>query len=301
MDNTPSIKKKRKPKPGELVIETVIKAFSIFTIFVTGVIIYTLVSESLVFFAHVPIKDFALGTVWTPLFEPQRFGVIPLIVGTMSIAFYSMLVAIPLGLGSAIYLSEYAHKNVRAVIKPILEVLAGIPSIVYGYFALNYITPILQYLNPSTEIYNTLSASIAVGIMILPLVASLSEDAMNAVPNAMRNGAYALGATKLEVARNIVIPAAKSGIISSFVLAVSRAVGETMIVALAAGSNPRLTFNPFKSIQTMTGYMVATANGDIAVGSIGYQTIFAVGMVLFLLTFALNLFARQFISHKRRG
>ena len=255
----------------------------------------------MIFFGHVPVTDFLFGTVWTPLFEPQRFGIIPLVVGTMSIALYSMLVAIPLGLGSAVYLSEYANRKVRAVIKPILEVLAGIPSIVYGYFALNYITPVLQKLNPSTEIYNTLSASIAVGIMILPLVASLSEDAMNAVPNAMRNGAYALGATKLEVARNIVIPAAKSGIISSFVLAVSRAVGETMIVALAAGSNPRLTFNPFKSIQTMTGFMVATANGDIAVGTVGYQTIFAVGMVLFMLTFALNLIARQFISKKRRG
>lgn len=301
MENNPSIKQKRKPKPGEFAIESIIMGFSLFTIVVTGIIIWTLLSESAVFFRHVSFKEFLTGTVWTPLFEPQRFGIIPLVVGTMSIAFYSMIVAIPLGLGAAIYLSEYAHKSVRAVLKPILEVLAGIPSIVYGYFALNYITPFLQKLNPSTEVYNTLSASIAVGIMILPLVASLSEDAMNAVPNAMRNGAYALGATKFEVARNIVIPAAKSGIIASFVLAVSRAVGETMIVALAAGSNPSLSFNPLKSIQTMTGYMVATSTGDIAVGSVGYQTIYSVGMVLFALTLLLNIIARRFVKKKRRG
>lgn len=298
MERTNDIKGKQKFKVNEAVIETVIKIFSIATILVTATIIYTLISESLVFFNHVTIKEFILGKVWTPLFSPQRFGVIPLIVGTLSIAFYSSLVAIPLGLGSAIYLSEYAHNKVRKVIKPILEVLAGIPSIVYGFFALNYITPMLKILNPSTEIYNALSASIAVGIMILPLVASLSEDAMNAVPKSMRNGAYALGATRLEVAKDIVIPAAKSGIISSFVLAISRAVGETMIVALAAGSNPTLTFNPLKSIQTMTGYMVATSTGDIAVGTVGYQTIFSVGLLLFLMTFALNLVARLFIKKR---
>lgn len=299
MEKTESIKNRKKFRLNEFIIENLIKIFSIATILITLTIIVTLFRESAYFFKEVPLKDFFFGKVWTPLFEPTSFGVIPLVVGTLSIAFYSSLVAIPLGLGSAIYLSEYAPSNVRRIIKPILEVLAGIPSIVYGFFALNYITPLLKVLNPSTEIYNALSASIAVGIMILPLVASLSEDAMNAVPNAMRNGAYALGATRFEVARNIVIPAAKSGIIASFVLAVSRAVGETMIVALAAGSNPTLTFNPLKSIQTMTGYMVATSTGDIAVGTVGYRTIFSVGLLLFLMTFALNIFARVFVKKRR--
>lgn len=296
MERSRDINQKTKFRLNESVIETIIKVFSIATILITATIIYTLVSESAKFFNHVSFSEYLFGTVWTPLFSPQHFGVIPLVVGTLSIAFYSSLVAIPLGLGSAIYLSEYAPTNVRKVIKPILEVLAGVPSIVYGFFALNYITPVLKLIQPKTEIYNALSASIAVGIMILPLVASLSEDAMNAVPNSMRNGAYALGATKLEVARKIVMPAASSGIISSFVLAISRAVGETMIVALAAGSNPTLTFNPLKSIQTMTGYMVATSTGDIAVGTVGYQTIFAVGLLLFLMTFVLNLIARAFVK-----
>lgn len=299
MERSRDIKQKQKFRLNEAVIETIIKLFSIATILITATIIFTLVTESAKFFSHVSFNEFLFGTVWTPLFTPQSFGVIPLVVGTMSIAFYSSLVAIPLGLGSAIYLSEYAPTKVRKIIKPILEVLAGVPSIVYGFFALNYITPVLKMLNPSTEIYNALSASIAVGIMILPLVASLSEDAMNAVPNSMRNGAYALGATRLEVAKNIVMPAAKSGIISSFVLAISRAVGETMIVALAAGSNPTLTFNPLKSIQTMTGYMVATSTGDIAVGTVGYQTIFSVGLLLFVMTFALNIVARVVIGRKK--
>ncbi len=301
MENNQSIRQRQKVRPNELLIETIIRAFSFATILITIVIIYTLLSESRLIFQHVTLKEFLTGKVWTPLVEPPKFGIIPLIVGTLSIAFYSMLVAIPLGVGSAIYLSEYANKNVRKILKPMLEILAGIPSIVYGFFALNTITPFLKTIVPRTEIYNILSASIAVGIMILPLVASLSEDAMNAVPNGMRNGAYALGATKLEVAKNIVIPAAKSGIISSFVLAVSRAVGETMIVALAAGSKPKLTFNPFESVQTLTGFMVATATGDIAHGSIGFQSIYAVGMILFIITFLLNLIARRFVNRKRRG
>lgn len=301
METTSTLKQRRPVKVNEIIIETVIRAFSFATILITLTIIYTLVREARVMFTHVSFSEFFTGTVWTPLVEPAKFGIIPLIVGTMSIAFYSMLVAIPLGVGSAIYLSEYANKNVRKILKPLLEVLAGIPSIVYGFFALNTITPFLKTIVPRTEIYNILSGSIAVGIMILPLVASLSEDAMNAVPNGMRNGAYALGATKLEVAKNIVMPAAKSGIISSFILAISRTVGETMIVALAAGSKPALTFNPFESVQTLTGFMVATSTGDIEVGSIGYQSIYAVGMVLFVITFLLNIIARRFVSTKRRG
>ncbi len=301
MENKSALTQKPKFRLNEVIIENVIRIFTLATILITVMIIYTLLSEAASFFSHVTLGQFLLDDTWLPLFSPGRFGIWPLVVGTMSIAFYSMLVAIPLGLGTAIYLSEYANRNVRAVIKPILEVLAGIPSIVYGYFALNYITPMLRLFNPSTEIYNIMSASIAVGMMILPLVASLSEDAMNAVPNGMRNGAFALGSTKLEVSKNIVIPAARSGIISSFILAISRAVGETMIVAIAAGSKPVMTFNPFKSIQTMTGYMVATSTGELGVGSMQYQSIYAVGIVLFIMTFTLNIIARQFVSNRRRG
>ncbi len=301
MERQQSLTRKSKFRLNEAIIENIIRFFTLATILITGMIIFTLVSESASFFAHVSLDQFLLDDTWLPLFTPGRFGIWPLVVGTLSIAFYSMLVAIPLGLGSAVFLSEYAHPSVRAFIKPVLEVLAGVPSIVYGFFALNYITPALQAIVPSTEIFNILSAAIAVGMMTLPMVASLSEDAMNAVPNAMRNGAYALGATRFEVARNIVIPAAKSGIISSFILAISRAVGETMIVAIAAGSKPMMTFNPFKSIQTMTGYMVATSTGEIGVGTIQYQSIYAVGIVLFLITFVLNLIARQFVGRKRRG
>lgn len=295
-----TLKQPSKFRLNETVIETIIRFFTLATILITVMIIFTLVSEASTFFSHVSLDQFLLDDTWLPLFSPGRFGIWPLVVGTLTVAFYSMLVAIPLGLGSAVFLSEYAHPSLRAVIKPILEVLAGIPSIVYGFFALNYITPALQTLVPSTEIFNILSAAIAVGMMILPLVASLSEDAMNAVPNGMRSGAYALGATKLEVAWRIVIPAARSGIISSFILAVSRAVGETMIVAIAAGSKPMMTFNPFKSIQTMTGYMVATSTGELGVGTIQYQSIYAVGIVLFLMTFTLNLIARQFVGRNRR-
>lgn len=295
-----TLKQPSKFRLNETVIETIIRFFTLATILLTATIIFTLVSEASTFFSHVSLEQFLLDDTWLPLFSPGRFGIWPLVVGTLTVAFYSMLVAIPLGLGSAVFLSEYAHPSLRAVIKPILEVLAGIPSIVYGFFALNYITPVLQALVPATEIFNILSAAIAVGMMILPLVASLSEDAMNAVPNGMRSGAYALGATKLEVAWRIVIPAARSGIISSFILAVSRAVGETMIVAIAAGSKPMMTFNPFKSIQTMTGYMVATSTGELGVGTIQYQSIYAVGIVLFLMTFILNLIARQFVGRKRR-
>ncbi|HSP46541.1 MAG TPA: phosphate ABC transporter permease subunit PstC [Clostridiaceae bacterium] len=300
MENTQKISRKRKKKTSERVIETLIRIFAIATVFITVGIIFTLLMESLKFFDHVSLLEFLTGTVWTPLMLPAHFGVLPLVVGTFTIAILASIVAIPLGLGTAIYLSEYATSRLRKVLKPALELLAGIPSIVYGYFALTFITPMLRTILPDTEVFNSLSASIAVGIMIIPLVASLSEDAMNAIPNAMRSGAYALGSTRLEVATKIVIPAAKSGIVASFVLAISRAIGETMIVAIAAGASPNLTFNPLRSIQTMTGYMVSVSTGDISVGSMEYQTIFAVGLLLFFITFALNLFARKYISNKRR-
>ncbi|WP_082435923.1 phosphate ABC transporter permease subunit PstC [Desnuesiella massiliensis] len=280
----------------ELIIERILQLFAVISILTTIAIIVSLFGESINFFKEVSIIEFFTSKKWTPLMEPRNFGIIPLFTGTMIIALGASIVSIPIGLGTAIYLSEYAPKKVRKVIKPILEVLAGIPSIVYGFFALNFITPLLKGIFPQTEVFNAASAAIAVGIMTIPMVSSLSEDAMNSVPNSIRNGAYALGSTKLEVATKIVLPGAKSGIISSFVLAVSRAIGETMIVTIAAGANPQMTLNPLKSIQTMTGYMVNVSMGDVTHGTVEYKTIFAVGTALFVMTFVLNLIAKAFIK-----
>lgn len=280
----------------EMIIERILQLFAVISILTTIAIIVSLFGESINFFKEVSIIEFFTSKKWTPLMEPRNFGIIPLFTGTMIIALGASIVSIPIGLGTAIYLSEYAPKKVRKVIKPILEVLAGIPSIVYGFFALNFITPLLKGIFPQTEVFNAASAAIAVGIMTIPMVSSLSEDAMNSVPNSIRNGAYALGSTKLEVATKIVLPGAKSGIISSFVLAVSRAIGETMIVTIAAGANPQMTLNPLKSIQTMTGYMVNVSMGDVTHGTIEYKTIFAVGTALFVMTFVLNLIAKAFIK-----
>lgn len=271
-------------------------AFSVMT---TIGIVVVLVWESVGFFRRVPVLDFLTGTVWTPLFEPQRFGVLPLVVGSVLVAVIASLIAVPLGLGSAIYLSEYAPRRARDAIKPILEVLAGVPTVVYGYFALTFVTPALRHVIPGLGIFNALSAGIVVGIMILPLIASLSEDAMAAVPRALRQGAYALGATKFEVATRVVTPAALSGIVASFILAVSRAIGETMAVVLAAGMTPNLTFDPRESIQTMTAYIVQVSIGDTPFGSIEYQSIFAVGMLLFVVTLAMNIFGRWFLERYR--
>lgn len=283
----------------EVALKSVLAAMATVSIFTTIGIIFSLFSQTFVFFQHVSIVEFFTTTIWSPSLKPQAFGVWPLVIGTTMIALGSALIAIPLGLGSAIYLSEYATKKTRRILKPILEVLAGIPSVVYGFFALTFITPLLRSLIPSTMIFNAASASIAVGVMILPLVASMSEDAMNAVPDSMRQGAYALGSTKFEVSTKVVVPAALSGIGSAFVLAISRAVGETMIVAIAAGQNPILTFNPLQSIQTMTGFMVNVALGDIEQGSIEYQTVFAVGALLFVLTFIMNLIARAIVKKNK--
>ncbi|WP_374017578.1 phosphate ABC transporter permease subunit PstC [Paenibacillus thiaminolyticus] len=254
-------------------------------------IVYTLFSETWNFFSHVNIADFLFGTRWSPLIEPKSFGILPLIGGTLLVTLIACLVAIPIGLASAIYLSEYAPDRVRKIVKPILEVLAGVPTIVYGYFALTFVTPIIREIFPSTGVFNALSAGIVVGIMIIPMVSSLSEDAMTAVPQSLRHGAYALGATRFEVALKIVVPAALSGIVSSAVLAFSRAIGETMIVTVAAGATPNLTLNPLESIQTMTAYIVQVSLGDTPHGSIEYGTIFAVGMTLFIITFLLNILA----------
>ncbi|MCF2938473.1 phosphate ABC transporter permease subunit PstC [Paenibacillus alkaliterrae] len=269
------------------------------SILTTFGIVVTLITETYHFFKVIPIFDFLFGTKWSPLIPPKSFGVLPLLSGTLLITVIACLVAIPLGLASAIYLSEYAPKRVRKIIKPILEVLAGVPTIVYGYFALSLITPMIQSVFGSAGVFNALSAGIVVGIMIIPMVSSLSEDAMSAVPRSLRDGAYALGATRFEVALKIVVPAAFSGIVASAVLAFSRAIGETMIVTLAAGSTPNMTINPLDSIQTMTAYIVQVSLGDTPHGSIEYGSIFAVGMTLFVITFLLNIFA-QYIARKFR-
>lgn len=254
------------------------------TIGIIGVLLY----EALSFFGEVSLWSFITGTRWAPLFVPQSFGILPLLAGSLLVALGAGLVALPIGLASAIYLSEYAPRRLRAFLKPTLEVLAGVPTVVYGFFALTFVTPILQRIFPGTQIFNALSASIVVGIMIIPLVASLSEDAMSAVPRALREGAYALGATKLEVSIRTVLPAALSGIIASFILAISRAIGETMIVAIAAGATPNLTLNPLESVQTMTAYIVNVSMGEVSFGTVEYQTIFAVGITLFALTLLMN-------------
>ncbi|WP_445670574.1 phosphate ABC transporter permease subunit PstC [Paenibacillus sp. FSL W7-1287] len=272
---------------------------AIVSVFTTIGIVITLLSETVNFFREIPIFDFLFGTKWSALIEPKQFGILPLLAGTLMITSIAIIVALPIGLASAIYLSEYAPDKVRRIVKPILEVLAGVPTIVYGYFAISIITPVIQFIFPSAGVYNALSAGIAVGIMIIPMICSLSEDAMSAVPRSLRDGAYALGATRFEVALKIVVPAAFSGIVSSAVLAFSRALGETMIVSLAAGSTPTLTFNPLDSIQTMTAYIVQVSLGDIAHGSIEYGSIFAVGMTLFVFTFLLNILA-QYISRRFR-
>lgn len=262
-------------------------------------IVVTLISETYQFFQKIPIFDFLFGTKWSPLIAPKSFGVLPLLSGTLMITFIACLVAIPLGLASAIYLSEYAPKRVRKIVKPILEVLAGVPTIVYGYFALSLVTPLIQSLFNSAGVFNALSAGIVVGIMIIPMVSSLSEDAMSSVPRSLRDGAYALGATRFEVALKIVVPAAFSGIVASAVLAFSRAIGETMIVTVAAGSTPNMTANPLDSIQTMTAYIVQVSLGDTPHGTVEYGSIFAVGMTLFVITFLLNILA-QYIARKFR-
>jgi phosphate transport system permease protein len=273
----------------EWIVERVLLLCALLSVLTTAGIIGVLAVETFGFLRVVPVLDFLTGTEWTPLFSSQKFGVLPLIVGTMLVSAIAMVVALPMGLLSAVYLSEYAPNNLRRVIKPILEILAGVPTVVYGYFALTFVTPVLQQVFPTLSGFNALSPGLVMGLMIMPLVSSLSEDAMQAVPRGLREGSYALGATRMQTALKVVVPAAFSGITAAFILAVSRAIGETMIVAIAAGQQPRLTGNPFVPIETMTAYIVQVSLGDTPQGTIEYRTIFAVGMLLFILTFGLNL------------
>ncbi|HZG83534.1 phosphate ABC transporter permease subunit PstC [Paenibacillus sp.] len=284
---------------SDVIMPKVLLLFAAISVLTTVGIVFVLLEESFRFFKQVPPLEFFTGTKWTPLFADPHYGVLPLVVGTMVITIIASIVALPLGLGSAIYLSEYAPDGVRAVLKPVLEILAGIPTIVYGFFALTFVTPIIRTILPETQVFNALSAGIVVGIMIIPMISSLSEDAMSAVPASLRNAAYALGSTKLEVAVKVVVPAAFSGIVASFVLGLSRAVGETMIVTLAAGALPSMSVNPLQSVQTLTAYIVSVASGDTTFGSAQYLTMYSVGFVLFIITLAMNILA-GYISRKFR-
>jgi phosphate transport system permease protein len=284
-----SLRAPRSRRIQESAISAVLFLASAVSILTTIGIVAVLIFESSGFFSEVSPIEFLTGTRWAPLFVPQSFGVLPLLAGSLLVAAGAAIVALPIGLASAIYLSEYAAPKVRGVVKPALEVLAGIPTVVYGFFALTFVTPMLQGVWPDTQIFNALSASLVVGVMIIPVVASLSEDAMSAVPVSLREAAYALGATRLEVSLRTVLPAALSGIVASFILAISRAIGETMIVAIAAGATPNLTLNPFESVQTMTAYIVQVSMGEVSYGTIEYRTIFAVGLTLFAITLLMNI------------
>jgi phosphate transport system permease protein len=263
-------------------------------ILTTFAIVFILLSESLGFFRQVSLWEFLTGTRWAPLFNPKSFGVLPLVTGTLLTTLIAIAVAAPMGLVVAVYLSEYASHRMRGIIKPTLEVLAGIPTVVYGYFALTFVTPILQRFIPALEGFNALSAGLVMGIMILPTIASLSEDALSAVPNSLRYASLALGATRLQTTWGVVVPAAMSGISAAFLLGISRAVGETMIVAIAAGQQPTLTFNPLRAVETMTTYIVQIAMGDVPHGTLEYSTIFVVGLLLFVITLILNLVSEAF-------
>ena len=277
-----------------------ILAFSAFLSVITTIgIIFVLTTESAEFFKEVSFFEFLFGTRWEPLLEPKSFGVLPLVSGTITIVIGAGLIALPIGIMTAIYLSEYASPKTRSTIKPTLEILAGIPTVVYGYFALTFITPLIRTVFPATQIFNSASASIVVGIMILPMVASLCDDAIRSVPTSLRQGGFSMGATTFEVTKSIVVPGAFSGIIASFVLALSRAFGETMAVTLAAGATPNLTINPLDSIQTMTAYIVQVSLGDTPAGGIEYQTIFAVGALLFFVTLSMNIFANHIMNKYR--
>jgi phosphate transport system permease protein len=265
----------------------------------TVAIIVLLIVESLKFFSNVSPIEFFFGTRWVPNMQPQSFGVLPLLWGTMQVTIGAALIAVPLGLASAIYLSEYASDRMRAWLKPILELLAGIPTVVYGYFALTFVTPLLKNFVPDIQVFNALSGAIVVGIMILPTIATLSDNALRAVPVSLRQAAYALGATSYEVTTRVVVPAGLSGVIASFLLGISRAIGETMAVTIAAGNTPNLNFSMLESIQTITAYIVQVSLGDTPSGSIAYQTLFAVAMLLFFITLLINVISQWILSRFR--
>lgn len=288
-----------KKRYGETLIRLALMACAAVSVVTTVGILFALLEPTVEFFREVSPGEFFTGTDWSPLFNPSSFGVLPLLIGTLSTTLWACLVALPFGLGAAIYMSEYARPRTRRWLKPSLEVLAGIPTVVYGYFALTFVTPLLQDIGLPVEVFNALAAGLVMGVMVLPTVASLSDDAMTAVPMALREGAYGLGASKLQVSTRVVVPAALSGIVASFVLGISRAVGETMIVLIAAGAQPTLTFNPYEAVQTMAAYIAATGIGDVPTGSIEYKTIFAVGATLFAATLVMNMVSIRLVRRYR--
>jgi phosphate transport system permease protein len=299
---TPGVLGVARRRRHEDVIRGLLFLAAMLSIVTTIGIVMSLLTETVRFFGDVGIGKFLFGTEWSPLFNNPSFGVLPLVTGTLLITGICLLVAIPLGLGAAIYLSEYASPRIRKVLKPILELLAGVPTIVFGYFALTYVTPnvLNKFLGLHVPVFNALSAALIMGFMVVPTVASISEDAMTAVPRSLREGAYGLGANKMQTSLRVVFPAALSGIVAAIVLGASRAVGETMIVLVAAGQQPNLTGDPRNPIETITTFIAATAKGDIAQGSIAYKTIFAVGMTLFVMTFAMNALAIRFVRRYRQ-
>lgn len=291
---------------GERLIRWLLAACAVLSVLTTTAIVVSLIGPTIGFFEIVPAKDFFFGVDWTPQFEPPSFGVLAIVAGTLNVTLWAMLFAIPVGLGSAVYLSEYAPPRVRKTVKPALEVLAGIPTVAIGFFAVSFILPEIiaplwpsDFLGGANKPFLALAAGLGIGLMVVPIIASISEDAMSAVPRGLHEGAYALGATKAKVALRVIFPAALSGIVASIVLAISRAVGETMIVVLAAGSTPKFTFNPVESIQAMTSYIATTATGDISTGSVDYKSVFAVGTVLFVMTLIMNVISIRLVRRYR--
>ena len=296
---TRSLATKRRRAVTENSVRAVLFACATISILTTVGIVAVLFGETFAFFQEIPVLDFLTGTRWTPFFATAQFGVLPLVNGTLLVAGIATLIAVPLGVLSSIYLSEYAPPRVRSVLKPVLELLAGIPTVVYGYFALLFVTPILRAILPQTQVFNALSASIVMAFMILPLMTSIADDALRAVPLSLREGALALGATRFEVTRKVVVPAALSGILAAVILSVSRAIGETMIVAIAAGQQPRMSANPLEGIETMTAYIVQVSLGDTPQQSLAFKTVFAVAMLLFLMTLVMNLLSDWFVRRFR--
>jgi len=299
---SPGFLKQSQPRYGEKAVKVLLVVASLVSVLTTIGIVIALIPPSVEFFGKVAFGEFITGTDWSPLFRPPHFGVLPLVTGTLMVTLIALVVSVPLGLGAAVYLSEYASRRVRTFFKPVLEVLAGIPTVVYGFFALNAVTPLLQELWPGGEgpqVFNALAAGFVMGVMIIPTIASLAEDAMHAVPDALRDGAFALGSSRMQVSTRVVFPAALSGIVAAVVLGVSRAIGETMIVAIAAGGRPNLSFNPLEGMQTMTAFIAAAGIGDLPTGSTGYQTIFAVGSLLFAMTLVMNLVSIRLVRKYR--
>lgn len=295
-DTAQQVRRRTRRRLEGAIVRRVFFACALLSVLTTVGIVGALVSQAWGFFMEVSLWDFLTGTRWTPILKPRAYGVLPLVSGTLLITALAAAVAIPVGLATAIFLSEYAHDKVRRVVKPTLEVLAGIPTVVYGYFALTFVTPQIQVIFPDMLVFNALSAGLVMGLMIVPMVSSLCEDAMMSVPRSLREAAYALGATRLEVSLRVVVPAALSGIVAAVILGISRAIGETMLVTIAAGATPNMTLNPLESVQTMTAYIVQLSLGETPHGTLEYNTIFAVGLLLFFITLAMNLLGHRVVA-----